>query len=377
MPKFANNANQTQTFWASIISHNTAYEYMVHYLNPGPDYESAYNTNTQMTYIDACEYGPAWASASDDGSKDLQFRYAWSLHINTSLPGQQIQSHSLPPYLFSHFCRVRCFAMTHQPLKYITGRDFENAVQLMALNLSHNMIERIALATFGNASKLEENDLSFNRIEFVDDYAFQLRHLQRLFLQNNKIMVVQWEHIKLVGLLEMLTFPGDGGGQSQDYWMGVYFRSIRQNYTLDVSNNPLSIGSNAIRVRTDTIYMRNIGVQILIILPEIMHLYAQHNRISMVKPEAIVMRPSNRFKRYQMKTLNLSENCLTSISEVKELTGLQEIDVSFNQLETLDGDIFREMSDLRRVSLGNNRLKEIDLSFVTSTVQLCVSGFFV
>lgn len=82
------------------------------------------------------------------------------------------------------------------------------------------------------------------------------------------------------------------------------------------------------------------------------------------------MQPSIRFKGYQMKTLNLSRNCLTSMSDVGELTKLQEIDVSFNQLETLDGNLFREMGDLRRISLRNNKLKEIDLSFVTSTIKL-------
>lgn len=61
---------------------------------------------------------------------------------------------------------------------------------------------------------------------------------------------------------------------------------------------------------------------------------------------------------------------LASVSALASLTKLEEIDLSYNQLESLDLAIFAKINRLRWISLSNNRLKNFNIGYILNTVNL-------
>eukprot|EP01129_Flabellula_baltica_P012011 TRINITY_DN5359_c0_g1_i1.p1 TRINITY_DN5359_c0_g1~~TRINITY_DN5359_c0_g1_i1.p1 ORF type:complete len:1884 (+),score=321.07 TRINITY_DN5359_c0_g1_i1:42-5654(+) len=59
-----------------------------------------------------------------------------------------------------------------------------------------------------------------------------------------------------------------------------------------------------------------------------------------------------------LTSLNLSNNSITSLSSLRKLSALVELDVSFNYLESIPSDFFIRISSLRKLNLQNNKISE-------------------
>lgn len=128
-------------------------------------------------------------------------RYLRYLKLNRT---EQNEIHEIPPQLFQYFCYLEVFAMTYQNLKHIKSNSFEDASarSLSGLDLSHNEIKRIEAKTFQNLRSIYEINLSFNEIVSIGEGAFEVGHLQVLNLQHNRLSVFQWEQITTNGRAE-------------------------------------------------------------------------------------------------------------------------------------------------------------------------------
>jgi Leucine-rich repeat (LRR) protein len=76
-----------------------------------------------------------------------------------------------------------------------------------------------------------------------------------------------------------------------------------------------------------------------------------------------------------LKTLNLSNNLLTNLSVEHDFSpcvfksSLQTLDFSFNNLESIDEDMFKDFKELKVLNLASNRIKSISLFSFTSNAQ--------
>lgn len=249
----------------------------------------------------------------------------------------------IPQYIFYHFCELKRLKLTHQHLKAIQPADFEKSSHLWHLNLSHNDITRIGANVFEKSTDLREIDLSFNQIEFIDETAFQPERLYALHLQHNKLTKVKWELFHPSSIRELTL--NDNKIVSIDssvvLWGMIAF---------DISNNTLKNSTHPILVHGVAIKARNTGIHTLIIYPQTLKLDARDNQITKI----ILEEASSEFN---ITSLNLRNNSLTSISNLSKLVNLEKLDMSYNNFETLDATTVSQMTRLRILSLSHNRLK--------------------
>lgn len=71
-----------------------------------------------------------------------------------------------------------------------------------------------------------------------------------------------------------------------------------------------------------------------------------------------------------MTVLNISNNSLSTVLELAELTALKEVDLYHNHIETLTGAVFSKLFDLQKVSLNNNQLQKVDVGGFFNTLSL-------
>lgn len=204
------------------------------YLYPGPDYVN----NVNYTGI-GCPHQPAWKESIDttesiestestettesettesteptDSVETDYYELTMSLPegfevsrqskkldiiINRDSPNSQFWDNKFPPLLFYHFCYLESLIIPYSELKYIEAEDFAYANNLLSLNLSHNIFERIESFTFVNMN-LKDIDLSYNRIESIDEGAIQLDRLEYLFLQSNRLKTLKINNYVLATL---------------------------------------------------------------------------------------------------------------------------------------------------------------------------------
>lgn len=260
-----------------------------------------------------------------------------------------------PPFLFYQFSDLRNFEISNQHIKSIDGDDFHNANNLVYLNISGNEIENIYNNTFKNAGNISVLDLSFNNIESIDNGTFEHLNLTKLFLDHNKLVVVDWDQLN--------STPLDVLKLNDNFISSISTENVK-NYTkiIDLSNNPLANSKNAIRLEGGLVSIQNTGIQKLVVYPQIRHLKAQDNQIS-----TIILENGENERIFELKTFNLSNNLLATISNLSKLINLEEIDLSFNKLDTFDGIVFSKMAKLRIITAKSNSLKSFDF---TSLVKL-------
>lgn len=329
------------TIWASVddrkvvlFSLNSAENYDKHTTR---DEETIYDSDEEIhyTYTRGCKHHPAWTIIRNGVIVDD--RTVSNLTINRMLTPE------IPQYIFYHFCELKRLKITNQHLKAILPVDFEKSSHLRHLNLSHNDITRIRANVFENSYDLREIDLSFNQIEFIDDTAFQPERLYAIYLQHNKLSKVKWELFHPSSIRELIL--NDNNIVSIDssvvLWGMIAF---------DISNNALKNSTHPILVHGMAIKARNTGIHTLILYPQTLKLDARDNQISKI----ILEEASSEFN---VTSLNLRNNSLTSISNLSKLVNLEELDLTYNNFETLDATAVSQMTNLRNLSLSHNRLK--------------------
>lgn len=245
-----------------------------------------------------------------------------------------------------------------------------DAYELNSLNLTQNEFTTIPTAALSKLARLKSLDLSFNRIEFIADDALsgssfhQLRHI---YLQNNRIASPKWEQI----VSPVARFVLNDHSVARMESRHIPLTSLTDFYEngkyptrhLDVSNNPFVNTSEAIRVIADHMDLRNNGIERVVVFPQTTKLEAQDNRITQIVLEGTL-------QEFNLTALNLTYNLLTSISALANLSKLEEFDLSYNILGSLDLTTFAKSNRLRWISLSNNHLKTLNIGYNFNTANL-------
>lgn len=313
--------------------------------------KSTYSNTNEIGAL-VCRHYSAWTVIQNGGI--IADRSAQKITINRMLFPK------FPQYIFHHFCRLNEFKMTHQRLKRIEGDSFNAPVVPSKINLSHNEIELIDPSSFGErCNNLVTLDLSFNRIEFIDDLVFNLARfpeLKQLYLHHNRLTAIQWDQFNDL-LFDLWLNDNDITSITSDTPLSISY--------IDLSNNRLGNSSHPLRVMADRIKLRNASIHDLIIYPVSQEVMAQLNHIS-----RIGLGDDDIHMEFRLTSLNLSNNEIVSIAEFSRLTNLKDVDLSYNRLDTLDGNVFSKMNRLVRIDISHNNLKSIDFGFLLNTISL-------
>lgn len=111
---------------------------------------------------------------------------------NTNLKDLFLTANSLselPEYLFKYTPRIERAYFSRNKIAKVHANAFAEGVEnLKVISLSYNMIESLDVNLFAMATNLKEIDLQRNVIVHFEPELSQLIHLERLFLQANKLV---------------------------------------------------------------------------------------------------------------------------------------------------------------------------------------------
>ncbi|XP_037079037.1 LOW QUALITY PROTEIN: toll-like receptor Tollo [Pollicipes pollicipes] len=226
---------------------------------------------------------------------------------------------------FHHLHKLESLDLGGNHIEYLPSSAFCRLHRLMHLNLSENALVEVELG-FGPSNRrkkcgqtLRELDLSANVIRSVRARSFA-KHaaLQRLFLADNRIERLSEASLVGVGELQLL----------------------------DISGNRLVTLPDAV--------LASVG--------QLRLLRLQRNRLAVLPPPAFA-------GLEQLVSLNLSDNELTSPGEFAGLLRLLQLDLSRNRLVDLTPG-FRELSSLQLLDLSHNQLTRLAVGSIVDLANL-------
>uniref|UniRef100_A0A1B0CY43 Putative membrane glycoprotein lig-1 n=1 Tax=Lutzomyia longipalpis TaxID=7200 RepID=A0A1B0CY43_LUTLO len=221
---------------------------------------------------------------------------------------------------------------SYNVIERLFTNTFDELIMLQFVNLASNNIRHLERHCFHNLPFLTYIDLSYNSLRNVTEAAFAflpnlLATPMRLNISHNEVAVFEGE-----------------------------LSSYLYVHTLDASYNFLS----------EPGVFHNLG-------PSLRKLYLQHNNISFLTNHA--------FGDLEvLDCLNLSSNNISTLRRrsFQGLMNLQELDLSDNRIEQLQFEQFGFLKKLRMLNLRNNRLKSLPRdAFINTRIEyLDMSGNF-
>lgn len=231
---------------------------------------------------------------------------------------------------------------------------FHNSTQLQSLDLSDNALETLSERTMEGLLRLEFLDLRDNRLASLPETIFdpsRIRAVERIDLSGNRfneipIRALQRQSASLYSLKI-----------ARNRMVEVFTQDIVNNVKeLDLSENPLS--ENAIRgILGEAKILRSLnlaGTSIKTIprleTPFLKHLNLSGNAITDIKPVTLE-------RTTMLESLDVARNRLADftnlISTFKILPVLQSLDVSDNEVKTVNESSFDGLSALRSLRMSN------------------------
>ena len=221
---------------------------------------------------------------------------------------------ALPVTSFSDLYQLRNLDIANNSLSSLPPNIFKSLGQLLALNISNN---QLTLSNenpdpFTGLIRLVVLDISFNRLTYLGSHTFDhLFSLQALFLTNNEI-----SHLN----------------------EGV-FSNLANLYTLDLSNNMMTT------LESETLK----GLSVLT------HLFINNNDIQKVSDSSFHNCSS-------LEKLSLTNNRIREIPKaITSLSLLHELDLSHNEIDSLQGSNLMGLNNLKSLSLSHNMLGNISI----------------
>jgi len=257
---------------------------------------------------------------------------------------------------------------------------FHNSTQLQSLDLSGNALETLSERTMEGLLRLEYLDLHDNQLSSLPETIFdpsRIRVVERINLSGNRfneipIRVLQRQSTSLLSLKI-----------ARNRMVEVFTQDIVNNVKeLDLSENPLS--ESAVRgILGEAKILRSLnlartGIKTIPRLetPFLKYLNLSGNAIADIKPITLE-------RTTMLESLDVSRNRLTDftnlISTFKILPVLQNLDISDNEVKTVNESSFDGLSALRSLRMANlpncTRIERNAFKSLTRLRSLCAYNY--
>lgn len=100
----------------------------------------------------------------------------------------------------------------------------------------------------------------------------------------------------------------------------------------------------------------NSGVEQLFVCPQFVHLNATGNKLKSVTI-------NNKVSYDRLKVFVVAHNLLKRLPNIKDLTQLEHLDVSYNSIDYIDLNVFQRLMKLKILNLTANKIRSLDGSF--------------
>lgn len=285
----------------------------------------------------------------------------------------------VPSKLFESCPQITYFDISGSGLKYVNNYVFTGIQNLLDLKMKNNEIEELHDYIFMYGTNLLRLDFSRNLLTKITNDTFNgLQQLHTLDLGNNRIALVEANSFKSLTKLKKLSLFNnyitemDSTTFSQNQLTHLYLSYnlleeipllLRVSTILDLSNN-LLIEFNTI-LGADKILINNNFLTSLHLIGTTKEVEASNNQISSI------------YFDEKIEKLNLSRNNISDISNLTNLPTLKVLDLSFNNISTINDSSFSLLQNLEQLILRNckvlpfhfstfshqKRLKKFDISY--------------
>ncbi|XP_070067678.1 leucine-rich repeat-containing G-protein coupled receptor 5 isoform X2 [Drosophila takahashii] len=236
---------------------------------------------------------------------------------------------SLPPQSFQGLAQLTSLNLGSNLLTIINDEDFPRMPNLIVLLLKRNQIMKISAGALKNLTALKVLELDDNLISSLPEGLSKLSQLQELSITSNRL---RW--------INDTELP----------------RSMQM---LDMRANPLStISTGAFRGMTKLRKLILSDVRTLRSFPELEACHALE--ILKLDRAGIQEVPTNLCRQTpRLKSLELKTNSLKRIPNLSSCRDLRLLDLSSNQIETIQGKPFNGLKQLHDLLLSYNRIKAL------------------
>lgn len=264
-------------------------------------------------------------------------------------------------------------------IQVIQEGAFNGLEFLSKLSLRLNKIRNVAKNYFANLTRLQALDLSFNNIVIINNDSFYyLNKLQILILQNNFIKDLSFVELGMTVVTLDLSF------NQLEIIRNQLITNLTNLNTIYLNNNKLkNFEKNFFNLpNLKNIFLNNNNINNLsnLTLPSYVTVFniskntisylsfSKHTVITSLDLTANQIQKSDNFrlKNATIKQLFLDRNYLNNLSFLCEISGVELVSLSENNLNKFNTTIFRNSRLLTRLNLTRNFLTGIDFSELNS-----------
>ncbi|XP_044313704.1 toll-like receptor 3 [Drosophila rhopaloa] len=275
----------------------------------------------------------------------------------------------MPFHLFETFPYLKTLDVSNTNILELTRNAFSAASNLTYLNLAYNNLTSIQTSVFIGANVLMRLDLSYNEISSLSVNAFcGLQTISQIFLTGNLLEELHNDIFKDNEYLEKVSFEGNRLTSVQP----EVFRNMRRIKEVNLCNNHLvSIHPDTF---ADAASLENLVLSynelksFQLAEKNIVHqLHLDYNNLTSLTINAtrFVRASHNQISELYLhqslhiETLDLSANKLTSISNITNITYMLYLDVSDNPIGPLNVSTFSQLKRLRGLNLRGTGIREL------------------
>ncbi|XP_031621614.1 protein artichoke-like [Contarinia nasturtii] len=260
------------------------------------------------------------------------------------------------------FCEwkyLTSFSADANQIKTLPSRMLGDCHNLQMLSLSNNSVNDIFEDTFYGLSLLVELDLSNNQIVSLPDVVFHpLISLRVLLLTNNKIGVIDKDHFTHNSVLNVLELNYN----QINFIEQSAFWKLERLQTLELSFNPeLKVIDLTSMDRLHDVYINNCNLSNLHIPNMLEEINANSNKITRLSIDSNSL----------LSGLYLKNNSFQDISELTQATKLRTLDISNNNITTIDFSYLMG-TQIRELFVLDNPIQNFNVNSLTSinTIKL-------
>ncbi|CRK93245.1 CLUMA_CG006788, isoform A [Clunio marinus] len=289
----------------------------------------------------------------------------------------------LPENIGKNFPKLEEYRAFYGSIKTLTQSNFKDMKNLKQLLLNGNKIERIDSNLFDELSSLETLGLDENKIKFIDSKAFEVITKKSILISllgneciSNVVSITEYDvpNIEIIRN-DYKELIDDECGVPLDICSST--DSTKLNNEIDTSCKQIREGQTFTNKKVDLCVMRKTAAICTINVtftgnPNV------NNALIFEDNKRIQFLPENISSWFPNLTDYIARNCsVKAISKINflNLTELRSLNLDFNEIERLDGDIFEGLSSLKAFSIQNNKIKSVGQNFVRRLPTMSFSNF--
>lgn len=251
-----------------------------------------------------------------------------------------------PSSILAQFPNIRFLYLLHAGIENLTPGSFNGCNNLFVLHARYNSFSAIPAGLFNDCASLAYLDLSDNGIEEVHEDAFaNVPTLREIEIDRNQITRIPSGLFRNQDRVEVLGLESNRISEIEDNAFanlsGLRYFYLRNNSIEEINSEMFGDAIHVVFLSLDENRLTRVP-RLPASAPNIFNLRFAHNQISEIADDDFT-------GAYQNVTI---------------------MDLSHNQLTSLNGQAFRSLQRLDNLNVGNNRIRSVDHEFFSQVPSL-------